>query len=132
MVDALLRQNRCGQQPKWTQLGISLPKDPLHLKNVSALLLDELDRMALALKDPDLQARWFKVKKWITVPQPGLPRGRAVDAELTEEKKKWGPPKRVRSVMSAVVAPPRKLPSRAACVFFKFCLNGNDVHERER
>ena len=86
MVDALLRQNRCGQQPKWTQLGISLPKDPLHLKNVSALLLDELDRMALALKDPDLQARWFKVKKWITVPQPGLPRGRAVDAELTEDE----------------------------------------------
>ena len=26
-----------------------------------------------------------------------------------KKKKKWGPPKRVRSVMSAVVAPPRKL-----------------------
>ena len=86
MVDALLRQNRCGHAPKWTQLGIALPKDPLHLKNVNALLLDELDRMALALKDPDLQARWFKVKKWITVPQPGLPRGRAVDAILSEDE----------------------------------------------
>ena len=32
--------------------------------------------------------------------------------------------------ISAVVAPPRKLPSRAACMFFKFCLDGNDVHER--
>ena len=42
--------------------------------------------MARALADPDLETRWFNVKKWITVPQPGLPRGRAVEAALTPEE----------------------------------------------
>ena len=54
-VAKLLKQNRCGQQPKWSQLGIDFGEDPLHLKNVSPLVYDK------ALEDPDLQK--FRHKK---------------------------------------------------------------------
>ena len=85
-MNQLLRQNRCGQQPKWSQLGLAFPNDPLHLKNVRPLTLSVVDEMAKALRDPELTTRWFKVRKWITVPQPGLPRGRAVEAALTPDE----------------------------------------------
>ena len=85
-MNQLLRQNRCGQQPKWSQLGLAFPNDPLHLKNVQPLTLSVVDEMAKALRDPELTTRWFKVRKWITVPQPGLPRGRAVEAALTPDE----------------------------------------------
>ena len=100
-----MRQNRCGQQPKWSQLGIDFGEDPLHLKNVTPLVYDKaledpdlqkvrhkkgfdssIDEMALALENPDLKNRWFRVKRWITVPQMGVPRGRAVEAGLTADE----------------------------------------------
>ena len=102
-VAKLLKQNRCGQQPKWSQLGINFEPDPLHLKDVKALTSgrrqplqplvsvkprhdSSIDEMASALEDLDLMQRWFRVKRWITVPQIGVPRGRAVEAELTEDE----------------------------------------------
>ena len=112
-VAKLLKQNRCGQQPKWSQLGVDFETDPLHLKDVDPLTYERkppltseledtagrsqrpnskprhdssIDEMASALDDPTLKERWFRVKRWITVPQIGVPRGRAVEAELTEDE----------------------------------------------
>ena len=42
--------------------------------------------MATALEDRGLRERWFRVKRWITVPQIGVPRGRSVEADLTEDE----------------------------------------------
>ena len=81
MANALLTQNRYGQAPSWSQMGLEFTKDPLHLKHVLALNRDELEK--LLTEGSDLWKRWMYVRKWITEPQEGVARGRTVEAQLT-------------------------------------------------
>ena len=94
-VASLLKNNRCGHQPKWSQLGLDVGDLPIHVKKVEAARMTRpndgpkdprqyLDDMAEALGDPELKRRWFRVRKWITEKQVGVPRGSIVEADLNE------------------------------------------------
>ena len=83
MVSKMLNQNRHGQLPKFTQLGVDLgDTDDLtaHVKPVKTILRDEIEH--LPVKRANLLQRWLRVKKWLTEQPQGVRRGRANEAEL--------------------------------------------------
>jgi len=86
MADQLLRQNRFGQQPKWEQLGIDVPRFPLHIKNVTPINYGALE--AIDVQDESLREKWRRAKRWITEPQAGIPRTSCTEAAFTEEEHK--------------------------------------------
>ena len=84
MVDKLLKQNRHGQQPKWSEMGVHIANHPLHQKNVQTILRYEVD--LLPVEDQELLARWARVKRWLTDAPVGVKRGRAVEARMTDDE----------------------------------------------
>ena len=84
MVDKLLKHNRHGQQPKWSDMGVHIANHPLHQKDVLTILRYEVD--LLPVEDQELLARWARVKRWLTDAPVGVERGRAVEARMTDDE----------------------------------------------
>jgi len=65
-------------------MGLKFEKHPLHQKDVSTIVLRELDK--LKVDDEALSERWRRVRKWITVAPKDVHRGRPVQARMTSDE----------------------------------------------
>jgi len=63
---------------------LSLNSDPLHLKDVPTINVQQLD--SLKVEDAEVLERWRRVSRWITVAPKDIHRGRTVEARMTADE----------------------------------------------